>query len=109
MSGVRFAVLAAVSAFVLALGASAAAAGTGTGTGTGKSSGNATSGGGSSTSACLAHIPGGLSVDENDLSEYYTSVCTGHDEPELDPVSSAPGSAQDITWHVQLPADGGSR
>jgi len=99
MNGVRFAVLAAVSAFVLALGASAGAAGTG--------SGNVASGDGSSTSACLAHIPGGLGDDDAaDLSEYYTSVCTGHDEPELDPVSSAPGSAQDITWHVQLPADG---
>jgi len=99
MNGVRFAVLAAVSAFVLALGTSAGAAGTG--------SGNVASGDGSSTSACLAHIPGGLGDDDAaDLSEYYTSVCTGHDEPELDPVSSAPGSAQDITWHVQLPADG---
>ena len=99
MNGVRFAVLAAVSAFVLALGASAGAAGTG--------SGNVASGDGSSTSACLAHIPGGLGDDDTaNLSEYYTSVCTGHDEPELDPVSSAPGSAQDITWHVQLPADG---
>jgi hypothetical protein len=101
MNGVRFAVLTAVSVFVLALGTSAGAAGTAS-----KSSGNAASGGGSSTSACLAHIPGGLSPAENDLSEYYQSVCTGHDEPELDPVSSAPGSAQDITWHVQLPADG---
>lgn len=101
MNGVRFVVLAAVSAFVLALGASAGAAGTGSG------SGNVASGDGSSTSACLAHIPGGLGDDDAaDLSEYYTSVCTGHDEPELDPVSSAPGSAQDITWHVQLPADG---
>jgi len=99
MNGVRFAVLAAVSAFVLALGTSAGAAGTG--------SGNVASGDGSSTSACLAHIPGGLGDDDTaNLSEYYTSVCTGHDEPELDPVSSAPGSAQDITWHVQLPADG---
>jgi hypothetical protein len=101
MNGVRFAVLAAVSAFVLALGVSAGAAGTS------KGSGNVTSGsGGAGIAACLAHIPGGLSPDENDLSEYYTSVCTGHDEPELDPVSSAPGSARNITWHVQLPADG---
>jgi hypothetical protein len=101
VSGIRFAVLAAVAAFVLALGASAGAAGTGS-----KGSGKVSSGNGLGTSACLAHIPGGLSPDENDLGEYYQSVCTGHDEPELDPVSSAPGSAQDITWHVQLPADG---
>jgi len=53
MNGARFAVLAAVSAFVLALGASAGAAGTS------KSSGNVTSGsGGAGIAACLAHIPG---------------------------------------------------
>lgn len=101
MVGMRFAVLAAVSAFVLAMSASSGAAGTGSG-----SSGSVTSGtAGASTAGCLSHIPGGLSADES-LSEYYTSICTGHDEPELDPVSSAPGSAQNISWHVQLPADG---
>jgi hypothetical protein len=41
-----------------------------------------------------------------DWYDIYTPGCTGHDEPELDPVSSAPRSAQNITWHVQLPADG---
>jgi hypothetical protein len=101
MSGVRFAVLAAVSAFVLAMSASAGATGNGNGSAT-VTSGSA----GAGTADCLAHIPGGLSADENDLSEYYTANCTGHDEPELDPVSSAPGSAQNITWRVQLPADG---
>jgi hypothetical protein len=101
MSGLRFALFAAVSAFVLALGASAGAAATG-----GNGSGGTSSGNSSSSAVCLAHIPGGLSAEEDDLSEYYTSVCTGHDEPELDPVSSAPGSARDITWRVQLPADG---
>jgi len=53
-------------------------------------------------SACLAHHP-------NYSSEYptwYTAGCTGHDEPELDPVSSLPGSAQDLTWTVVLPKDG---
>jgi len=92
--------LAAVFAFVLVMSASAGAAGTGTGSAT-VTSGSA----GAGTAACLAHIPGGLSADDN-LKEYYTAGCTGHDEPELDPVSSAPGSAQNITWHVQLPADG---
>jgi hypothetical protein len=101
MNRMRFAVLATVFAFVLALGASAGAAGTSS-----NGSGNASLGDGASTSACLAHIPGGLEAGENDLSEYYQSVCTGHDEPELDPVSSAPGSARDISWRVQLPADG---
>ena len=101
MNGLRFALLAAVSAFVLALGASTGAAGTS------KGSAKIISGtAGATTAGCLAHIPGGLSADENDLSEYYTSGCTGHDEPELDPVSSHSRSAQNITWHVQLPADG---
>jgi hypothetical protein len=60
---------------------------------------------GAGTAACLAHVVGGLSED---WYEYYTAGCTGHDEPELDPVSSAPGSAQNITWRVALPADGTS-
>jgi hypothetical protein len=37
---------------------------------------------------------------------WYTAGCTGHDEPELDPVSSLNGSAQDLTWTVVLPSDG---
>lgn len=37
---------------------------------------------------------------------WYTSGCTGHDEPELDPVSGLAGSAQDLTWTVVLPKDG---
>jgi hypothetical protein len=98
MTGVRFALLAAVAAFVLALSASAGAAGTGSDAATGT-----WGGGGSSTSGCLAHLPGSLTEDYYD---YYSSGCTGHDEPELDPVSSAPGSAQNLTWRVQLPADG---
>ena len=101
MYRVRIAVLAAAFVSVLALSASASAGGTGS-----TSSGNGTSGSaGASTADCLAHIPGGLDPSDN-LSEYYSADCTGHDEPELDPVSNAPGSARDITWHVQLPADG---
>lgn len=38
----------------------------------------------------------------------YAPGCTGHDEPELDPVSSAPGSGQNATWTVVLPTDGTS-
>jgi hypothetical protein len=56
-------------------------------------------------SGCLAHHPqyigGRFEVS-------YSSNCTGHDEPELMPVSSAPGSARDLTWTVVLPADGRS-
>jgi hypothetical protein len=51
---------------------------------------------------CIAHRP-------NYSSEYqiwYTAGCSGHDEPELDPVSSAAGSAQDLSWTVVLPTDG---
>jgi hypothetical protein len=98
MSGVRLGLVAAVSAVVLGLTASAGSAGTGTAAGS-KSSRNA----GAATAACISHIPGGLSEDFYDS---YTHGCTGHDEPELDPVSSAPGSAQNITWRVRLPADG---
>ena len=58
---------------------------------------------GAQTAACLAHIVGG---GDPDFYEYYTSNCTGHDEPELDPVSSAPHSALNVTWHVALPASG---
>src|SRR5262249_18274163 len=52
---------------------------------------------------CLAHhpkyIPGQFETS-------YTPGCTGHDEPELFPVSSAPGSARDLTWTVGLPSGG---
>lgn len=37
---------------------------------------------------------------------WYVSGCSGHDEPELDPVSSLAGSAQDLTWTAVLPTDG---
>jgi hypothetical protein len=37
---------------------------------------------------------------------WYTHSCTGHDEPEIDPLSNAPGSAQNLTWTVVLPTDG---
>ena len=35
----------------------------------------------------------------------YAPGCTGHDEPKLFPISSAPGSARDLTWTAVLPAD----
>lgn len=49
-------------------------------------------------SVCIGHHP----------QEYvwYTHSCTGHDEPELDPVSNHAGSARDITWTLVLPTDG---
>lgn len=49
-------------------------------------------------SLCIGHHPQEF--------VWYTHSCTGHDEPELDPVSNHPGSAQDLTWTVVLPSDG---
>src|SRR5579859_1266429 len=53
---------------------------------------------GTSQSLCIAHHPQDLA--------WYTAGCTGHDEPEIDPLSSRAGSAQDLTWTVVLPSDG---
>ena len=83
---------------VLALGASAgavAAAAPASAGGTG-------SAGPSGAGDCIAHHP-------NSGTEYpvwYAQGCTGHDEPELDPVSSLAGSAQELTWTAVLPTDG---
>lgn len=49
-------------------------------------------------SVCIGHHPQAF--------VWYTSSCTGHDEPEIDPLSNHPGSAKDITWTVVLPTDG---
>src|SRR5262252_1645894 len=101
MTGVRFVLVAGASAVALGLSASAGVASASTGSGT-VTSGSA---GAASAESCLAHPGGGLGEDWYDA---YTPGCTGHDEPELDPVSSAPGSAQNVTWRAVLPADGTS-
>ncbi len=49
-------------------------------------------------SVCIAHHPQDF--------VWYTHSCTGHDEPEIDPLSNAPGSAQNLTWTVTLPTNG---
>src|ERR1700756_1937080 len=49
-------------------------------------------------SLCIAHHP------PPDIC--YTGSCTGHDEPEIDPLSNRAGSAQDLTWTVVLPTNG---
>ena len=55
---------------------------------------------------CYAHHPQYLS----DLIEVsYAPGCVGHDEPELDPVSAAHGSARDLTWTAVLPTGGQSK
>ena len=49
-------------------------------------------------SLCIGHHPQDF--------VWYTSSCTGHDEPEIDPLSNSPGSAQNLTWTVVLPSNG---
>jgi hypothetical protein len=39
----------------------------------------------------------------------YQQDCYGHDEPAIDPISSVPGSAQDITWTIKLPRSSAQR
>lgn len=39
----------------------------------------------------------------------YQPNCYGHDEPALDPISTAAGSGQDVTWTIKLPKSSKSR
>ena len=84
------AAVAAGAAVVLTVGASAGGAAVGSARGT-------------SATACFAHV---LGAPDPEFYEHYTPGCTGHDEPELDPVSSAPHSAWNVTWRIALPAGG---
>jgi len=59
----------------------------------------------SQSTICIGHRP--LYI-EGTLEIGYTPGCTGHDEPELFSISSAPGSGRDLTWKVILPGDGQS-
>jgi hypothetical protein len=52
--------------------------------------------------SCLAHHPQYI---EDVIEVQYSQGCTGHDEPELDPLSNAPGSGKDLTWTVVLPSN----
>jgi hypothetical protein len=54
-------------------------------------------------SGCIAHHPKYL---EGSFEVEYAAGCSGHDEPEINPLSSAPGSARELTWTVVLPSDG---
>jgi hypothetical protein len=49
-------------------------------------------------SLCIGHHPQEF--------VWYTSSCTGHDEPEINPLSNQAGSAADITWTIVLPTNG---
>jgi hypothetical protein len=78
------------------------AAGPAAGLVAGQSAAAAPSAAQSGAAVCIGHHP-------NSSPQYpiwYTGACTGHDEPELDPVSSLAGSAQDLTWTAILPKDG---
>ena len=59
---------------------------------------HATTGGYTCSAHRPAHVHGVFYV-------HYTPDCSGHDEPELDPLSNAPGSARDLTWTAVLPTD----
>ncbi len=61
----------------------------------------ATGGSANAQSLCIAHHPQDF--------VWYTHSCTGHDEPELDPLSNHAGSAQDITWTIVLPTNGAAQ
>jgi hypothetical protein len=58
---------------------------------------------GATGGGCIAHRPAYV---EDVFESHYTAGCSGHDEPELDPVSAVPGSAKDITWTAVLPSNG---
>ena len=54
-------------------------------------------------SGCIGHRPQYL---DNSFEVTYDSGCSGHDEPEFDPISNLAGSARELTWTVVLPSDG---
>lgn len=54
-------------------------------------------------SPCVAKHPAYI---EDVIEVHYNAACSGHDEPELDPLSNAPGSGQNVTWTLQLPRNG---
>ncbi len=55
------------------------------------------------SASCLAHHPQYI---ENVIEVQYSTGCTGHDEPELDPLSTLPGSGSELTWTAVLPSNG---
>jgi hypothetical protein len=93
-----FLVLAVAAAVLAVFGGAGASASSG------KSSGAKTSGSaGGLGGGCIAHRPNYV---EDVFEPKYVAGCSGHDEPELDPVSSAPHSAKNLTWRFVLPSDG---
>ena len=53
--------------------------------------------------ACVAHHPNYI---EGVFEPHYTAGCSGHDEPELNPLSNLPGSGKNATWTFVLPSNG---
>jgi len=53
--------------------------------------------------ACIAHRPAYI---EDVFEPHYSAGCSGHDEPELTPLSDLPGSAKNLTWTFVLPKNG---
>jgi hypothetical protein len=53
--------------------------------------------------ACIAHHPAYV---EDVFEPHYSAGCSGHDEPELNPLSTLPGSGRDVTWTFTLPSNG---
>lgn len=90
MSATRF--RRAISVLALVLGTSAGVA----------AAGQPTSASQSGAGDCVAHHPNSTAQ----FPIWYAAGCTGHDEPELDPVSSLAGSARNLTWTAVLPTDG---
>jgi len=54
-------------------------------------------------SGCIAHRAAYI---EDVFEVQYLAGCSGHDEPELDPISNLAGSAKNLTWHFILPSNG---
>jgi hypothetical protein len=65
--------------------------------------GGAVGANGNAGSGCIAHRPAYI---EGVFEPAYDADCSGHDEPELDPLSSVAGSAKDVSWTFILPSDG---
>jgi hypothetical protein len=86
-----------LAAVALTVGVSAASGGGATSTVAAAKAGS------SMGSGCIFHHP---TYVEDVFEPSYVAGCSGHDEPELDPVSSAPHSAENLTWRFVLPSDG---
>jgi hypothetical protein len=69
----------------------------------GSSTPRAKAGGTAQGSGCIGHHPNYV---EGVFEPKYVAGCTGHDEPELDPVANAAHSAKNLTWRFVLPSDG---